>query len=139
MKCAFVVLCVLVATVAAISNHWGQRSTNIFWLKNDHKIYLNTITATPVRGFAVSRDVKFPQYVSFLWSSMWCHPYYLQVSKYSQNITYIEAIDNFRNSSGGHAMIIEGGPTFNNTHIKLVSMLNNGLNFTIKMYGKWYY
>ncbi|KAL5286156.1 hypothetical protein ACFFRR_007680 [Megaselia abdita] len=120
MKCALIVLFVFVASAAAISNHWGERSTNIIWMKNDHKIYLNTVYAVPVRGFQISRDVKFPEVVH----------------KYSQNITYIEAIDNFRNSSGGTPIILSGGPRFNYVHLRIVSQLNYGLNFTIKIYGK---
>ncbi|KAL5286154.1 hypothetical protein ACFFRR_007678 [Megaselia abdita] len=120
MKFAVLTFCVLVASAAAISNHWGQRSTKLFWMKDDHKIYSNNFVANPVRGFAVSRDVKFPQYAT----------------KFSQNITYIEAIDNFRNSSGGHAMIIAGGPKFNFVHLRIVSQLNQGFSFLIKIYGK---
>lgn len=65
MKCATLVFCLFVATVAAISNNWGERSTNFFWIKNDHKIYVNTIFSAPVYGFQISRDVKFPEVVSF--------------------------------------------------------------------------
>uniref|UniRef100_T1GVH9 Salivary secreted peptide n=1 Tax=Megaselia scalaris TaxID=36166 RepID=T1GVH9_MEGSC len=118
MKCV-IIFCILVASVAGESNHWGQRSG---WIWNtDHKIYTNTIVANPVRGYVINREFHFPQYIP---------------NKNSPNITYIEAIDNFRNSSGGHGVIVSGGPKYNYVNMKFISRLGYGINFTVKIYGK---
>lgn len=54
-------------------------------------------------------------------------------------INYIEVIDQFTNGDGGCPTILSGGPSFNQTAIKLTSKRNHGLDFIVRIFVKKYF
>ncbi|XP_063697987.1 probable salivary secreted peptide [Culicoides brevitarsis] len=57
--------------------------------------------------------------------------------KGTRNITYIRALDNFINGTGGYATVVSGGLYAKNVTLRLASSAaNRGYNFTVELYGK---
>ncbi|XP_014239610.1 probable salivary secreted peptide [Cimex lectularius] len=50
-------------------------------------------------------------------------------------ITYVEALDQFTNHSGGCALLEKGGVGYDFVKLHLKSQRNNGLDFVVRVYG----
>ncbi|KAL5285874.1 hypothetical protein ACFFRR_007504 [Megaselia abdita] len=102
------------ASAIAYNSQWGKRD------KKDAMIFSTRVYNNSIRGAYIQRDLTFPQVIT---------------SK-SKTITFIDALDNFRNSSGGYATLIAGGPKFKYVTLRFTSQYNYGLDFNVYIWAK---
>ncbi|KAL5285876.1 hypothetical protein ACFFRR_007506 [Megaselia abdita] len=112
-KVAFFFTLVL-ASAIAYNSQWGTRE------KKDAMIFSTRVYNNSVRGAVIQRDLTFPQ----------------TITSKSKTITYIENLDNFRNSSGGYATLIAGGPKFKYVTLRFTSKVSYGLDFNVYIWAK---
>lgn len=82
-------------------------------------IYSTKIYRNAIKGSVVYQDLTFPQ----------------SVSNNEKTIKFIQAQDNFTNSSGGHATLTAGGPTFKYVTVSFVSQAESGLDFSVYIFA----
>uniref|UniRef100_A0A0A9YCW0 Putative salivary secreted peptide n=1 Tax=Lygus hesperus TaxID=30085 RepID=A0A0A9YCW0_LYGHE len=123
MSCGIVVG-VIVATFApdpSVAIECGNnRSHNVFMgtkTGNDQLLFMDKAVKSGIFFLTTSSDIAS--------------------GKLPKNITYIEVIDGNIDGKGGCAYLFNGGVGNNNASFHLKSQAGGGLNFTVKMYGKF--
>ncbi|KAH8370495.1 hypothetical protein KR093_003659 [Drosophila rubida] len=112
LYCAVLVLAVLAAS-HAYSASWGKRSGS------DYLLSRQVVVRHPIKNNYISVNVNYPGSGNSVY-----------------NITLVNVIDNFRNSSGATPSLWSGGPNYRFVQVNLRSQVSRGINSTVEIYGR---
>lgn len=134
--------CVLLLAVfvasQAYSASWGRKNNGDYLLSRQVEVRV------PQKNNYWSINVDYPRAVSTLvgLNGLPSSPdnantfFLLQGSPSYYNITFVNVIDNFRNSSGAQPSLWSGGPGYRFVQVNLRSQVSQGLNSTVEIWGR---
>ncbi|XP_034109098.1 probable salivary secreted peptide [Drosophila sulfurigaster albostrigata] len=112
LYCAVLILAVFAAS-HAYSASWGKRNNT------DYLLSRQIVVRNPIKNNYISVNVDYPGN---------------GVGYY--NISLVSVIDNFRNTSGATPSLWSGGPGFKFAQVNLRSVVSQGINSTVEIYGR---
>ncbi|EDW01709.1 GH21596 [Drosophila grimshawi] len=113
-KYSCVLLLAFFAASQAYSSSWGKKNSN------DYLLSRQTEVRYPIKNNYWNVNVDFPRSGT---TNMY-------------NITFVNVIDNFRNSSGATPSLWSGGPGYRFVQINLRSLVSQGMDSTVEIWGR---